>query len=101
MSNRKTCASVPCPPWQDDVRMEITGVCDCSPWEAWRTPWGDLSGNPWGKPDCPVHGDRVQEMLADRAAVVERLQAARPDDWEDVLSSCAQQGVQLTMREPT
>lgn len=48
------CASVPCPPFQE-VGLTVHAICDC---------WGHL-GNGLGNPDCPIHGERIREILGE------------------------------------
>lgn len=47
------CAPIPCPSWET-VTLEVTEVCDCR----------DHYGNGLGNPDCPIHGDRIRDVLS-------------------------------------
>ena len=64
---RKPCPSVPCPPWTEG-ELTVKALCNClERWGHW--------GNPWGDPDCPIHGELVR-------ANVERGRTVAPVELE-------------------
>jgi hypothetical protein len=50
----QSCHSVPCPPFET-VKFTVTAICNCA-----------VVGysNGLGNPDCPVHGERIRDVLA-------------------------------------